>query len=331
MQKQKYRIQTLIDPRDGVTIIEPPGKGNGYWAGAPSVYFDDGKRKFYLSYRLRKPRPDRGYESRIAESIDGKKFKDVWSLKKEDLKSTSIERSALFSNTKGNYRLYISYVDPADNRWRIDMMESDSPEHFDFSLRKSILTASGLQVEGVKDPYILVLDGMYYMFFSYTPKLQNVLPEQIVQLHATGDIFNTGKVKSLTGLASSKDGNSFQWLRDVSLLGSGWDSYTVRITCVLSTKTGFIIFYDGASKHDHNYEESTGLAISKDLVQYKRISHEHPILISPYGTGSLRYINAIRVDNDLYLYYEFSRLDGSHELRLNIVKKGDLSAFDDNS
>lgn len=331
MQKQKNEIVELFDPNKGTTVIHPTENSRGFWAGAPSIYYDNTKGKFYLSYRIREPRPSRGIESRIAESSDGIKFRDIWSLRKEDLGSTSIERSALLSITKKIYRLYVSYVDPVDNRWRIDMIEAESPEHFDVSLRKTILTANDLQVEGVKDPYILVIDGMYYMFFSYAPKLQNVSHEQTTQLHSTGDIFNTGKVQSLTGIALSQDGISFRWLRDVSLPGDGWDSYTFRVTCVLPTKTGFIIFYDGASKGKPNYEELTGLATSQDLVHYERISQERPALISPYGTGSLRYIDAIRVDNDYFYYYEYSRSDGSHELRLNIVKNGNLGVFDGNN
>ena len=327
MEEKKYGTTTLFDPKDGNTIIEPSGKGSGYWAGAPSVYFDSTKGKFYLSYRLRKPHPHRGSESRIAESVDGVKFTDIWSVRKEDLGSSSLERSALVVTPNGKYRLYISYVDPVGNRWRIDMMEADSPEHFDVSLRKRILTADSLQVEGVKDPYFLIFNGVHYMFFSYAPKLQSVSLEQVAQLHTTGDIFNTGKVKSVTGLATSQDGVSFRWLRDVPLLGTGWDSHTARVTCVLPTSSGFVVFYDGASDGARNYEEFTGIATSPDLVHYERISLERPVLVSPFGTGSLRYTHAISVGNDFYFYYECSRPDGSHELRLNIVKKEHLEAL----
>ncbi len=327
IEQEKLSSLTLFDPKDGNTIIEPPGKGPGHWAGAPNVYFDSTERKFYLSYRLRKPHPQRGSESRIAESTDGLKFTDIWSVRKEDLETSSMERSALVVTSNGEYRLYISYVDPANNKWRIDMMEADSPEHFDISKRKSILNADSLQVEGVKDPHFLILDGVYYMFFSYAPKLQSVSPEQIAHLHTTGDIFNTGKVKSVTGLATSQDGISFRWLRDVSLLGTGWDSHTARVTCVLPARSGFTIFYDGASDGERNYEEFTGIATSSDLLHYKRISLERPVLVSPFGTGSLRYIHAINVSDDFYFYYECSLPDGSHDLRLNIVKKKNLETL----
>ncbi len=327
IEQEKLSSLTLFDPKDGNTIIKSPGKGPGYWAGAPSVYFDSTERKFYLSYRLRKPHPDRGSESRIAESVDGVKFTDIWSVRKEDLGSSSIERSALVVTPNGKYRLYISYVDPVNNKWRIDMMESDDPRDFDISQRKSILTADDVQAEGVKDPHFLILNGTYHMFFSYAAKPSSVPLEQISQLHSTGDIFNTGKVKSKSGLAISQDGISFKWLRDVLSLGTFWDSHTTRVTCVLSAKHGFTIFYDGASDGGRNYEEFTGIATSKDLVNYQRISLERPVLVSPFGTGSLRYIHAINVSDDFYFYYECSLPDGSHDLRLNIVKKKNLETL----
>jgi len=36
-------------------VVKPPGRGRGFWAGAPSVIYDPEEKKFYLYYRLRKP------------------------------------------------------------------------------------------------------------------------------------------------------------------------------------------------------------------------------------------------------------------------------------
>lgn len=30
----------LFDPTDGIVVAEPPGEGDGYWAGGPSAIFD---------------------------------------------------------------------------------------------------------------------------------------------------------------------------------------------------------------------------------------------------------------------------------------------------
>ena len=87
-----------FDPGEGTVIRTPPGEGRGYWMGAPGATYDAGAKKFYLSYRLRRPRgvePDRGAETRVAVSSDGVAFEDVWSGTKDLLETTSIERSAL--------------------------------------------------------------------------------------------------------------------------------------------------------------------------------------------------------------------------------------------
>ena len=52
-----------------------------------------------------------------------------------------MERASLFKSPEGIWRLYVSYVDPADSRWRIDVMEANSPSGFDPARRRKVLTA----------------------------------------------------------------------------------------------------------------------------------------------------------------------------------------------
>src|SRR5438874_1354234 len=57
----------------GHILREPPGCENGYWVGAPGVFYAKDELAWYLTYRLRRPRgisPDRGGEARIARSTD---------------------------------------------------------------------------------------------------------------------------------------------------------------------------------------------------------------------------------------------------------------------
>ena len=35
---RRWGIAPLFDPEHGTTIVEPPGRGNGYWAGAPGAF-----------------------------------------------------------------------------------------------------------------------------------------------------------------------------------------------------------------------------------------------------------------------------------------------------
>jgi hypothetical protein len=103
----------LFDPREGRTVIEPTGAGSGYWAGAPSVCYDESAGRFYLYYRLREPRPVRGKECRIATSEDGVSFRTIWSATQHDIGTTSMERSCICQTEAGLWRLYLSYVHPA--------------------------------------------------------------------------------------------------------------------------------------------------------------------------------------------------------------------------
>jgi len=56
-------------------------------------------------------------------------------------------------------------------------MEASSPEKFKPGERKEILTASSIHCEGVKDPYVLVVGGRYYMIASYAPTPEKVSEE----------------------------------------------------------------------------------------------------------------------------------------------------------
>ena len=322
--KRWIGIAPLFDPEDGTTILEPPGLGTGYWVGAPSAIYDDERSMFYLYYRRRKPRGmGRGYECGISESRDGINFSEIWTASKDYFGSISVERAALVKTLEGKYRLYIGYVAPEDNKWKIDMIEANSPERLDPENKKLALAPEKCGVEGVKDPYILIVGGKYYMLVSYAPS-----PERTSKgLHDTADVFNTGKTSSNTGLALSRDGVNFTWAGDVlSPPGNGWNAYAARITCILYIPPVFNAFYDGSASVEENYEEKTGLAITFDLMNYYHVTEKAPILVSPHASGSLRYMDAIRLGEDIYYYYEYARRDGSHELRVNKVKSGKISS-----
>jgi hypothetical protein len=115
--KRWFGIAPLFEPNKGTTVIEPLSSGSGWWAGAPSVLYDDNVKKFYLYYRIRKPRElGRGTNCFIAESNDGVEFKTIWEASKEDLNTASMEKAAMVKTLDGRFRLYISFVDPEDNK-----------------------------------------------------------------------------------------------------------------------------------------------------------------------------------------------------------------------
>jgi len=155
------------DPADGVTVLEPEAPGRGHWVGAPSA-LDDGGR-ILLAYRLRRPRgePDeRGYECRIAESADGVRFTDLWSVRKDALRSTSMERFCLRRRDDGRYLLYTSYEHPDDGRWRIDVVESRAVEELDVTRAQTVLTPAATGTAVVKDPVVVRRRTEWLMFVS---------------------------------------------------------------------------------------------------------------------------------------------------------------------
>jgi hypothetical protein len=324
LSQRHFGRAPLFDPEEGVTVIEPPGTGAGWWAGAMSALYDDETRRFYLYYRLRRPRseavPDRGFECRIATSEDGVHFETLWRATKAELHTASMEKASLLKTLEGRWRLYLSLVDPEDNRWRTDVLEADAPDGFDVNRRQKVFTAGDVGEEGVKDPYVFTVGRLYYALFSYATVVP-VSPELEATRHATADIFNTGLTKSSTALATSPDGLHFTWHGDVfSPRQEGWDSYAARLGSLLWTPPVFTAFYDGSASVAENYEERTGLALTFDLRHYERVTHAGPILTSLHGSGSLRYLDALVVDGAIHYYYEYARADGSHELRLNKVE-----------
>src|SRR5437870_3162343 len=88
-----YGVPPRFDPEQGETLVEPPGAGYGYWAGAPSAAYDGSTGTFYLYYRVRQPlTKGRGGECRIAAGSDGSRFRTIWTAGKEAFGANSIEK-----------------------------------------------------------------------------------------------------------------------------------------------------------------------------------------------------------------------------------------------
>ena len=311
-----FGMPPLFEPQAGRVIREPLSPGDGYWAGAPTVQCDPRDRRFLLFYRLRQPRPVRGGECRIAESREGWEFTDVWAAKSSDFDSPSIEKCSVFRGLDGRFRLYASYVDGETNRWRVDVLEADRPEGLDPRTRVKILTADEIGAEGVKDPWVMVVGGVYYMLLSYAPILQAASAEERESMHATGDVYNTGVTTSETGLATSLDGVHFTWRGNLMRPGAGWDRYCARLGSLLYVPPVWFGFYDGSASVEGNYEERAGLAVSTDLCTFTSLTPDGPWTTSGGGSGSVRYIDVLQDGPRFLFYYEFAREDGSHDLRV---------------
>jgi len=305
-----------LDPADSVPVLEPERAEPGYWTGCPSIRYDGDR--FLLTYRQRRPRgadPERGWRCAIAESTDGIHFTDIWSVRADQLGTPSMERLSLARHDSGDWLLYLSYVDPTDNRWRIDVLRASAPDGFHLSRRIGVLTAASTGTEGIKDPYTVRIGGGI-LLYAVASRRRAFTPAEAARAHATADIHTTGLTTQPTVAAISQDGTAFEYLGEVLPTGNGWDGYETRLCCVLPTDGSYVALYDGSASHRENYEERCGVAVSTDLLHWLRTTPSGPRYVSPHGTGSLRYCDAVAVGESRYLYFEQARADGAHELRL---------------
>ena len=314
----------LFDPVEGAVVVNPPGSGEGYWAGAPSASYHRGEDRFYLTYRLRTPLRDHGWTGRgeetvIARSPDGAGFERVWSAHKEQFEALSIEKSCLMLASDGRFRLYVSYSSRHDFRWRIDMLEADRPEAFDPDQRVNVLSAEKTGTEGVKDPVMFVVGGLWHLYANMAPRPEAGGWSKLDRMHRAGNAFVSGEVACPTGLAISSDGVGFNWLGEVLSCGDVWDRYLARMSALVYTPPVFTAIYDGRPSSGANYSDCPGLAITTDLRTFHKVDRGRGLLRSPYGRGTLRYVEALRVGDTVHYFYEMERPDLAHELRTAAV------------
>lgn len=318
--------QTLIqlieqwDPGHDQVLLLPEETEPGYWVGCPGV-FQDGDKTF-ITYRRRRPRnhgAERGWHCGILElkgSAGSYSTEEIWSVHKDELGTASMERFAVHKVADG-YELYVSYVDPADDRWRVDVIHAHDLKSFDIKTRRPVLTAASTNTEGVKDPFIFVEEGVEWMFLSVA--MAGKIDDENAA-HGTQDIFNTKYAKSTTAVATRVIGaTDWEWRGYVLTPenDSAWDGNTRRINSIVALSDGYLAFYDGKDSHEGNYEEQTGIAISKDLMHWTVLTPEKPIIESDSQSGSLRYIDYRFVSGSLELIYEITRPDHSHETRVH--------------
>lgn len=297
-----------FDPSEGRVIREPLGTGYGYWAGGHKVFWDGGR--FALFYRLRTPlEHGRGGVARVALSDDGESFEDVWQVTKEQLAATSIEVGHCVRH--GDlWRLYISYEVAGSDVWRIDVMESTDPASFDAQGRRTVVDPRDFGLPWVKDPF-LVRDGDRWKLFAAAP------PRRTHVAGAHGRL--TAQPLDATVLAVSSDGLYFDALEYVFEApgGSSWHGNRARLNSVFRVDDRWIATYDGGRTFYDNYEEWAGLATSHDGVTFTRLPQSRPWVSSPHG--SVRYVYGLPLGDDMLFYYEYTRSDGSHDLRVSRV------------
>lgn len=298
----------LFDPGEGDAVLTPDAPGAGHWVGAPSVFYDAACKRVLMAYRRRRPRDgsrdERGHQGVVAESVDGgRSFSPVWEVTKQQAQTSSLERFCLRRTPAGDWLLYISLEDPpSSGRWRIDVLRAATPEGFELATAQPVLAPAAVGVDAVKDPYV-ISDGTQMLMYVST--------------------FLAPEGPAPTSLAASRDGVRYAWRGEALAVGARgrWDAYQARLGSVVPFASGFVGYYDGACDRAEDTEERCGIACSVDLLKWRRVSIAAPALVSPHATGSLRYVDVVEIAGAWWAYYEYTRADGSHELRRTRIER----------
>jgi hypothetical protein len=301
-----------FDPQEGQTIVEPPGHGYGFWAGGCKAFYDPDSARFYLYYRQRVPlESGRGRRCAVAESDDGIHFHEIWAATKEEFAANSIEVGFPVRDPGGEWRLYVSYEVTHGGYWRIDVLQGTSLAELDVQARRTVLLPSDFGLSFIKDPIVYLREGAYWLYAAVSPRLGFRIEEDGSRLLVGQDA---------TMLLISEDGLRFPRGRYVfEPDGQGWDGVRARINSIVPVEGGYAAFYDGGAGFYDNYEEMCGLAFSRDMIHFERLTRDEPWVSSTYGC--VRYVYALPAEGELFIYYEYTRSDLSHELRVNRVKR----------
>ena len=274
-------------------VVEPPGRGDGFWAGGPSVTrAADGN--VYLAYRLRRPvTAGRGYANAVARSVDGLRFSTVTTVTMEQFGCASLERPALVQRPDGGWRLYVSCSTPGSKHWWVEAVDADTPAGLADGRRTVVLP--GDAVTAWKDVVVQVGDdGRWRMWACRHP------------LDGGDDEADRMQSWYLT----SADGLSWVPVGPALLPTPGsWDQRGARITAVLATADGWLASYDGRASAAENWYERTGLATGVGPESF--VADRGPV---SRGGRTLRYVSTLADGAGLRVYFEADRPDGSNAL-----------------
>jgi hypothetical protein len=283
----------------GASVVVPaPGRGVGYWAGAPSAIVSGGA--VWLAYRLRRPvHLGRGYANVVARSIDGLTFEIVATVTSAQLGCASLERPALVRRPDGGWRMYVSCAESGSKHWWVEAINADSPDRLAEGKRTVVL--AGSEVEAWKDVVVRPEPGGWRMWACRHP------------LDAGADAAD----RMTTWYATSEDG--LAWTMVAAALRpqpSTWAARGTRITEVLHVAGRWWALYDGRRTAAETFCERTGLAVGDRPDRLVPLAG--PVPAKP--GAALRYVSVIAVPEGWRAYFEAAAADGSHELRAVVVR-----------
>lgn len=308
-------ILAVLAAGEGDVVIEPPGVGDGYWAGAPSaITVEDG---IWLAYRLRRPvGRGRGYANVIAHSTDGIHFETVATVTSEQFDSDSLERPALVPLPDGGWRLFVSCAAHSTKHWWVETVDAATPQELPQGKRTVVLPGDAATTAW-KD--IVVHPPHETPDNGGTPGTEGVAAGRLWQLWACRHPLDGGDDEAdrmSTHYFTSTDGLDWDDHGPALLPRAGeWDSRGARVTSVLHTGAEWLAFYDGRASAAENWYERSGVASGATPDRFTAIAGPTP----PGRTA--RYVSVARVAGGVRLYWEASRSDGSNDLRTAYVPR----------
>jgi hypothetical protein len=272
-------------------IVEPPGKGDGFWAGGPAAARADGT--IWLAYRLRRPVDrGRGYANVVARSSDGVHFETLTTVTSDQFGCASLERPAVVPLPDGGLRLYVSCSTHASKHWWVEALDLPSGD------RRSVLP--GDEATAWKDVVVQSGDEGWRMWACRHPlDGGDDEADRMTSWYATSD---DGLTWEMHGAALSPRPGT-------------WDARGTRIASVLPNGSDWLAFYDGRASAAENWHERTGVARGSGPDAFTANAGPTP------SGATVRYLSVVELAEGYRLYWEASRADGAHELRSAYVPR----------
>lgn len=354
-QQQKILnfLGRLINQKAARVIVPAQQDADGYWFGGGNLVLDAngtiwlcGRYRNQGDSRTGLEAGERGLEWLVLRSDDaGQTFSTVKTRNKRDLSRPgreviSIEGSALNQLPDGSWEAFISlekdieypeavasYRKPGTGVWSIDRMTGPSPDEFDLSTLTTALENNELPgYLHLKDPEVFTLaDGSTALIFCSHP--------------FTWASSNTG-----LALRGPQDTAFTVQTYEMVSRGPSWDVAATRVTdrlvlppvgLLAELPPVSVYFYDGAEAmrqleenrqahqrpRGYSCEEISGVfaGIEDDFSGLQRLSNTQPSFISPYGTGSSRYISTLATEEGILATWQQSQPSGAQPLVANFL------------
>lgn len=359
-QSQRLRdlLTALVNQEQARIIVPAQNASTGYWFGGGNVIetpdgtlWLTGRYRNFGDSRTGLGAGQRGLECAIFKSTDrGKTFEKALSFSKADLSAggrevISIEGTALHIMQDGRIELFIStekdrpypaglesFQKPGTGIWSIDRLHANSVEALSVDSFEPVLeNFDRPEYLHIKDPVVFdTPDGGTAVVFCSHP--------------FTWASSNSGM--SIRPAGENTFG-PIQW--EVVTRGAAWDIAATRITNRLGIPSSgvfadmpdvYAYFYDGAeclrrldenphaSSRPRGYscEEIGGAFVGSTLPtpEMQRLSLIAPLFVSPYGTGSSRYVSTLALEEGILATWQQSQPDESQPLVSHLLPRAQI-------